>query len=74
MHRMVECGGLLHERRKWSSLYTQGTWSYVVYCVALDAWCWPMIEDGRTNRMIDSINAFATCKYATIFCERPIMR
>eukprot|EP00455_Lapot_gusevi_P023782 TRINITY_DN246_c0_g1_i1.p1 TRINITY_DN246_c0_g1~~TRINITY_DN246_c0_g1_i1.p1 ORF type:complete len:363 (+),score=59.02 TRINITY_DN246_c0_g1_i1:186-1274(+) len=60
--RLHDVGGHLHQRRKWDSYYERDL-SAVLFVVSLDS-CWlSLSEDGRQNRMSDTLQLFrAVCQ------------
>lgn len=54
--RLIDVGGQRSERRKWLSCMTDVT--AVIYLVALNDYNSVLMEDGSTNRMVESLTLF----------------
>jgi len=64
--KLVDVGGQRSERRKWTPVFT-GEVNTVIYLAALDSYDMFLDEDGRTNRLIDSLNLFGSVTNMPIF-------
>jgi GTPase SAR1 family protein len=56
--KLIDSGGQKNERKKWKQCYTNESLNGILFLVSMSEFDQLNYEDGKTNRMMDSLNIF----------------